>query len=103
PNVNLGKPAIIKCFQGGMAKYKTVPYTNAAGKIFHLPFIWSNFIPTVEHGWVPMTSLLENFMILRGYSTSNFHTPAQIKNMRGSNVYPIINGVVADESQRPYG
>lgn len=83
----------------GQPTYRTTAIQKAS-KTFHMPHLWSTTIPTSAGLQVPMSDLMDQMMILRGYKYSG---DGHFLNFRES-VWPEIgqrsfSGLVADAAQ----
>jgi hypothetical protein len=79
--------------------------TNAVtsnGVTYDLPSLWSCDIPTSSGPWVPMTSLWQHMITVRGIDMQiNTHGGDYDKQARPSNASASIAGLVADRSDNP--
>lgn len=74
---------------------------GGSGRI-HLPIMWGGTIPTVGGGFVPMSSILNNTLLIRGVhmEVDIGHSSGPALVTRVSNGAPSLTGLVADNSSR---
>jgi|GEM_PF-2799092 len=80
------------------------PATGALqAKNIYLPQLWAGKIPTSSGAWVPMTSLLDNWLTIRGLSNPIplGHPAGAIAQTRPNSSAPSLLGAVADASSLP--
>lgn len=85
----------------GQVTYKTVPI-QIAGQTIRMPSLWASTIPTTSQGWVPMSSLMSNMLIIRGLNMrQDGHGLNFVKMTRPSTAAASLSGLVADDSDTP--
>ena len=98
-------PGIANRFKGASSTdldYGTVVVTAPkSGVKLRMPHIWGWDIPTAGGTWVPMATLLDNMIFLRGITSFDGHVDSQVIQLRPRAGSPSIDGAVADLSKRP--
>ncbi len=83
--------------------YAVEPVTLSTGEVIYMPPIWNQNIPVVGGGWVPMRSMLDNSMIIRGVNmqVDAGHDVGPARVPRPNPNGPSLSGMVADASSTP--
>lgn len=84
-------------------EYRDTLVDLGGGNQIHLPVLWSATIPTTTGADVPMTSILNNSMLIRGcdMEVDVGHADGPALTTRVSEANPSSTGLVADASTRP--
>jgi hypothetical protein len=83
--------------------YRDALIDLGGGRSIYLPIMWGGPIPTSDRGMVPMASILNNTMLVRGIDmeVDIGHASGPALVTRVSDAAPSLSGLVADSSARP--
>jgi len=82
--------------------YRDARIDLGGGKSIYLPILWGGTIPTINSGMMPMASILNNTMLVRGIDmeVDIGHGAGPALVTRVSDAHPSLTGLVADASDR---
>jgi len=85
-------------FEGGAPVYKTT-LIQKAGQAFRMPHLWSAAIPTASQGPVPLSNLMDNMLILRGFThPRDGHSLCMHEVFRPDPNQRSLHGIISDSS-----
>lgn len=96
-------PGMVTAFNGTgtTASYKSVVVqAPTSGTKLRMPQIWGWTIPTVGGTWIPMATLLDHMIFIRGITSLDGHIDSQLLQIHPRAGAPTLDGAITDQSTR---
>jgi hypothetical protein len=108
---NAGNLQVVNGMSGGNSTMLKVPIGFSGGRTLYLPPIWNSNLPVASGGFVPMSNVLNNAMIIQGVNMlADGHSGNAAALVQPNSSAPSYGGFVADASESsvpsialPYG